>query len=172
MNEELNKLLTQLKAVAWFSNCGRPLEGDFVLVKTLDAARLRYAGPGLRWLNFKQVIMNRQTALMDPYRRDEIQQEAKRNAAVLDQWFEENRQRIFSSVKEETELRRTVRQDIGWIAAEITYPELYVLTFASTVLLPIYIAGHLPCGWHGKRILWKWDGNSLADLPEGKIVVF
>lgn len=65
-----------------------------------------------------------------------------------------------------------IRLDFNEIAAEIEFSSYESIPFFSKLLLPIYLAGHLPCGWRGKPMAQKWNGNSLADMPEGKIIVF
>ena len=72
---------------------------------------------------------------------------------------------------EDSDLIRMIRLDVGWTAGEVEDP-IHELNFFTTRILPIYQSGQLPCGWQGKRISRNWAGNSLADLPAGKIVVF
>lgn len=176
MNASVTKLLNQLRSAPWFSNCGKSLAGDFVRVTSLDEARRLYSGQkGLRWENFKLAIMNRQGDLIwevTTGSHEEIQKAGRATDTAIEQFVVESRDHIFSAIKEDPALRRMVRLDLGWIAGEIEDSRVKELDFFSTNLLPVYLAGHMPCGWSGKRIPSDWGGNSLADLPDGKMIVF
>jgi hypothetical protein len=179
MNNEAAQFLEKLGALSWFANCGKPLKGDYVQVESLKQAHKYYADPrGMGWENSKLAVMNQQGLLIwdvTHHIREELQKAARETMKAVADFFDQNRQRIFSRLPEDKYVTRMVRMDIGWIVGEVEDQHLPVmrdLLFFSTRLLPIYLAGHLPCGWSGKRIPRGWAGTSLADLPEGKIIVF
>ena len=176
MNVSVANLLDQLRVTPWFANCGKPMSGEFAVAKSLGEARKSYSGQnGMRWENFKLAIMNRQGDLVwEATRnlREEIQREARATDSAVAKFVSENAQRIFASIEEDPALRRMIRLDLGWIAGEVEDPRLVDLNFFSRIILPIYLAGHMPCGWVGNRIERIWKGNSLTDLPEGRVIVY
>jgi hypothetical protein len=179
MNEAVYQLLTQLSDLPWFAKCGQPIEGDYECVQSLKEAHRHYADPrGMGWENSKLSIANRQFSLLwdaTHASRKEQQASARASADAVGRFIEEQRGRIFLTMPEDKYLSRMVRLDVGWIASEVedrTMPDLVNLQFFSTLLLPVYLAGHMPCGWSGKRIPRGWDGSSLDDLPDGRLIVF
>ena len=170
------ELLTTFETTSWFSNCGVRLEGDYVFVRSLEEAQSHYADKaGVRWENFKNSVFNRhRRAVWDATQscRQEQQEKAKEATEAIQQFFRLNNLKLFSALSEDSELKRMLQLDFGWIASEVAFASYDTVRFFSNLLLPVYLAGHLPCGWRGKAIKWNWDGSSLADLPEGKLVVF
>jgi len=132
----------------------------------------------MAWENSKLAVMNRQGELAWDVTleiREEQQAAAKETVKAVDGFLEKNHRRIFSRIPEDKYLMRMVRMDVSWIAGEVEDEDLPVLRdllFFSKRLLPIYLSGHLPCGWSPKRIPRGWAGNSIDDLPPGKIIVF
>ncbi len=176
MIKTVTELLRAFETISWFSSCGTPLKGDYVLVGSQDEARAHYAGnAGVRWENFKNSVFNRhRRAVWDATQscRQEQQEKAKEAAEAVQQFFRLNHHKLFLALAEDAELKRMIQLDLGWIASEVAFASYDTVRFFSNVLLPVYLAGHLPCGWRGKAIKWNWNGNSLDDLPEGKLVVF
>lgn len=170
------ELFTALKSVDWFSKCGEPMNADYLHVKSPEDAKECYSGKaGWRWENFKNSIMNRRRSLLweaTQHCRQEQQQRAKETQQLLQRFLLENNREIYSVLKENPELKRMIALDLGCITSELEYVAHENINFFSKVLLPIYLSGHLPCGWRGKPMAQKWNGNSLADLPEGKVIVF
>lgn len=179
MNEAVSKVLTQLSNLPWFAKCGQPIEGDYVCVQSLKEAHKHYADPrGMGWENSKLSVSNRQASLVWDVThaiRAEQQANARTTGEAVERFLAENRDRIFATIPEDKYLSRMVRLDVGWIASEAedcTVPDLAGLQFFSSILLPVYFAGHMPCGWSGKRIPHGWAGRSLEDLPAGRLIVF
>jgi hypothetical protein len=179
MNEAVSKVLAQLSSFPWFAKCGQPIEGDYLCVQSLKEAHKHYADPrGMGWENSKLSVFNRQASLVwDATHaiRAEQQANARATSLAVEHFLAEYRARIFATIPEDKYLSRMVRLDVGWIASEAEdrmMPDMVGLQFFSTILLPVYLAGHMPCGWSGKRIPSGWDGCSLEDLPAGQLIVF
>jgi hypothetical protein len=176
MNESASRFLKRLEQMNWFANCGTPIEGPYERVHSHQAARKLYAGRnGMRWENFKLAIVNRQGLLIwDKIEGwlPEVQKEIRATDAAVESFVAENRARIFATIPEDPDLRRMVRLDVAWMTGEVEDNLLPPLNFFTERLLPVYERGHMPCGWSGGKIARDWAGDSLKDLPEGKLVVF
>ena len=176
MNDSVARFLAKLGRMDWFVNCGKPPASQFERVDTAEAAKKLYSGKnGMKWENFKLAIMNRQGLLLWEKIEgwsEEVQKQARATDAAVEAFMIENLARIFAVLPEDPDLRRMIRLDVGWMTGEVEDPLLPDLNFFTDVLLPIYESGHLPCGRSGDKISRNWSGNSLSELPKGKILVF
>lgn len=176
MNESVSGFLKKLENMTWFANCGKPIDGPYERVDSHQAAQKLYAGRnGMRWENWKLAIMNRQGLLIwDKIEGwlPEVQKRLRATDVAVESFVSENRARIFATVPEDPDLRRMVRLDVGWMTGEVEDVLLPELNFFTEVILPVYEIGHMPCGWSGDKMPRLWPGNSLKDIPKGKLVVF
>jgi hypothetical protein len=72
---------------------------------------------------------------------------------------------------ETTDLQGTMSWDILGILLEREFDDLTPPVFYLPVLLPIYEAGHLPCGWTGPKVDTGWSAGS-APLPVGEVLIY
>ena len=70
-------------------------------------------------------------------------------------------------------LDRTVGKEIMCMLIEAQCARLLEgqCRFFMQLLLPVYTAGHFPCGWRGEQIVEGWQGKNLRDLPTGHLMV-
>lgn len=160
MTDAVAKLFQELGNLAWFANCGKRIPGDYLVAQSLKEAYKYYADPrGMSWENGKQAICNRQCSLLwDATHniRAQQQQSARETAEATDEFFEKNRSQIFAIIPEDKYLGRMVKLDLRAIVSEVEdqiygVEALRNLQFFSKMPLPVYLAGHMPCGWAGKR---------------------
>jgi len=70
-----------------------------------------------------------------------------------------------------TDLQNTMSWDMLGILLEREFDDVTPPAFYMPVLLPIYQAGHLPCGWTGSKLDTYWSSGS-APLPPGEILIY
>jgi len=69
-----------------------------------------------------------------------------------------------------SDLQATISWDILGILVEREFDDVTAPAFYIPVLLPVYQAGHLPCGWTGPKLDTYWSSGS-APLPKGEILI-
>jgi hypothetical protein len=69
------------------------------------------------------------------------------------------------------DLQATISWDMLGILVEREFDDVSAPAFYIPVLLPIYQAGHLPCGWTGPKLDTYWSSGS-APLPAGEILIY
>jgi hypothetical protein len=85
--------------------------------------------------------------------------------------IEANFHRVRETHKVTTKLQDTVSWDILCILLEREFEDVTPPAFYIPVLLPIYQAGHLPCGWTGPKLDTDWSSGSAA-LPGGEVLIY
>jgi hypothetical protein len=80
-------------------------------------------------------------------------------------------QRISETNNVTAELRNSMSWDLLIILLEQEFDDVTAPFFYIPVLLPIYLAGHLPCGWTGVKLDTDWSSGS-APLPEGEVLIY
>jgi hypothetical protein len=65
-------------------------------------------------------------------------------------------------------LRSSCEWDILSICLEVEYGDLVPPLVFVPYLLPVYKAGHFPCGWSGPKLETGWDGS----LPEFDLYIY
>lgn len=69
------------------------------------------------------------------------------------------------------DLQATMSWDILCILLEREFEDVTPPAFYVPVLLPIYQAGHFPCGWTGPKLVTDWSPGA-APLPAGEVLVY
>ena len=80
-------------------------------------------------------------------------------------------QRVRETHKVTTDLQGTMSWDMLGILLEREFEDVTPPAFYMPVLLPIYQAGHLPCGWTGPKLDTDWSSGS-AQLPAGEVLIY
>jgi hypothetical protein len=80
-------------------------------------------------------------------------------------------ERLGNTHKPTTDLKASVSWDILGVLLEREFDDVTTPAFYIPVLLPIYQAGHLPCGWTGPKLDTYWSSGSAA-LPTGEILIY
>jgi hypothetical protein len=70
-----------------------------------------------------------------------------------------------------TDIQAAVSWDMLGVLLEREFDDVTPPAFYIPVLLPIYQAGHLPCGWSGPKLDTYWSSGS-APLPAGEVLVY
>lgn len=178
MNEEsnLNRFIERIRAVRWFSECGKSLH-QWERVQDWPTACRGLAEA--KWQNFTLELLNRYRELLwSRIPEREI-------AAFEDGWNDRSdviNQRIdelcaelplkILPFKDARVFNLTVRKEIRCMAMEADNQNILPPVFFQPLLLPVYEAGRLPCGWSGRPLPQGWHGNALSDLPHGSLRVY
>ncbi|HEX7862938.1 MAG TPA: hypothetical protein VF773_21575 [Verrucomicrobiae bacterium] len=185
--KKVEDVLNDLARIKWFTRCGEPIPNQKHRLKSWADAEQYFAGDkGLRWENWKLAISNRRRELIrdarvksteglcdseKQTRYEQFQNDARKRQAVIDEFRADYLSKIVASVFDHPELQRMVALDISWTVNELVNPTP-PLNFFEALILPVYVSGHLPCGWSGTKIARKWSGNLLSDLPSGQLIIF
>lgn len=80
-------------------------------------------------------------------------------------------QRVRGTHEVTSDLQNTMSWDMLGILLEREFEDVTPPAFYIPVLLPIYQAGHLPCGWTGPKLDTDWSSGS-AQLPAGEVLIY
>lgn len=89
----------------------------------------------------------------------------------IDRTIETTFQRVRRTHEVTTDLQGAMSWDMLGILLEREFEDVTPPTFYIPVLLPIYQAGHLPCGWTGPKLDTDWSSGS-AQLPAGQVLIY
>ena len=67
--------------------------------------------------------------------------------------------------------RNCVQWDLQGMLLEIEFSDIQPPVFHYPRLLPIYRAGHFPCGWTGPKLDTYWSA-SRKPMPDGEVLVY
>lgn len=175
-NKKINDLFDNLRSISWFSQCGKSANQWETARSWPTACKLL---ADARWQNFTLELINRYREILwskIPISEIRSFEDAWNDRAdVVDNQIdafcvEELWSRLpFEDAKS---FNLTVRKELRCMAMEADNSEILPPVFFQPLLLPVYKAGHLPCGWSGVAMPQNWRGNSLADLPSGRLIVF
>lgn len=173
----------EIERIQWFWNVG----GRTTLSGT-QARSWREAVEFCRrpkWENFTLTIMNRLRELAaENYGRvhpepdwEEYWNDLERYSESADQFIEAVCQEgVYPALLDKAGrdiVTRYVRTHLVQILFEAFLQDRQVQPlFFIASLLPVYAAGHFPCGWKGGHLPASWRGNSAADLPQGEVRIW
>jgi hypothetical protein len=75
---------------------------------------------------------------------------------------------VAATFKLELDFRSAVSWDMLLICMETEFSDLVPPMFFVPRLLPVYTAGHFPCGWEGPKLNEGWEG----ELPNSRLIVY
>lgn len=172
----LSEISKVIDAIPWFSSVGGIYSETTAVVASWQEAA-KYICDQIVWVNFRNAISNRYHALwLNVYPTDN--QTRKRNSVgkYVDTVIARSEVNNLGGQhgltwKQKKRVLYHLSWDIGEICWEYLYGNEVDPIFATPCLLPIYQAGHFPCGWSGMRINSDWLGNGPLDLPRGRLRV-
>jgi hypothetical protein len=169
MKNETSIFLGKIEKLPWLKEVGKThkLAGTSP-VKSLSAA-ITFS-KSLKWSNFDTAIMNRSMAI----KGQKIDLSSKEyNDTVVE--IRTAAYALGNEIAKEgvaSHFNGDIRGFICGAAFEVEFLDIAPQLLYIPLLLPIFEAGHLPCGWDGKALKNDWKGNSYKDIPEGLIRVF
>jgi hypothetical protein len=169
MKNKTKTFIENMKYLPWLREVGKThdLPGTSP-VKSLSAA-IKFS-KSLKWSNFHTAIMNRDMALM----RQKIDLSSKEynDTAVEIRTFSYALGDEMAKGSVASHFNGDIRGFICGAAFEVEFADVTPQLLYVPLLLPVFEAGHLPCGWDGKALNNDWKGNSFKDIPEGLIRVY
>lgn len=169
MNVRTQEMMRRLESLHWFANAGRPEPGNHLTVESWPMA-VESCG-GEVWSSVQLQIKNRiarEVRLRNYERAQEwngIAAELRKAIAVVAMNAIEP---IAAKFKLKADFRGSVSWDMLMICMETEYSDLLPALFFVPRLLPVYEAGHFPCGWEGPKLNEGWEG----DLPNVRLIVY
>ncbi|HXE42593.1 MAG TPA: hypothetical protein VN516_06175 [Candidatus Baltobacteraceae bacterium] len=165
MQLRTQQLLEQLKTFPFFSKVGQPIDGDYIQVKN--------------WKQAVELCVDDVWSSVQLQAKNEMaQQITLKNYERSIEWnaiAAELRPQIVAlaeSVANKFNLNKNFKNSFSWdlimLCRETEFSDLMEPYFFVPRLLPIYMAGHFPCGWTGPYV----DEGLEGDLPHHKLVVF
>ena len=136
-----------------------------------EALQLCHSEP---WDALQLMTKNRQAELVNRLNWDRCQEWNGVCSALrpeISKIVEATVARISAARKVTDHLRGTVSWDVLCILLEREFDDVTPPAFYVPVLLPVYQAGHLPCGWTGSKLDTNWSANS-APLPAGELLIY
>lgn len=169
MNARTQQMMQTLESFRWFSDAGQPLSGDQRSVHAWTQAVDSCAGDV--WSSVQLQVKNRiaRDVRQRNYGRAEewngIASELRKTIAILVAKVVEP---VAVKWKLKPDFRGAVSWDMLMICMETEYLDLVSPLFFVPRLLPVYAAGHFPCGWEGPKLLENWEG----ELPKCRLIVY
>ena len=186
LDNETNELIDRIASFPWFESVGKcNLEGVSPVKNWSQVKKQLIA---YKWYNFRIVIGNVHSELIKDYldsvsptyesrcqNFETIWSKLEMIVDELDSNVLDRKISYLSEVDEslKTEVLRSAKVDILRCLLEHHFREVAEPIFYIPRVLPIYEAGHFPCGWDGKMISSDWDGvDDLPSIPEGRLRVY
>ncbi|HOY54696.1 MAG TPA: hypothetical protein PL015_08465 [Opitutaceae bacterium] len=163
------QLIEEINGYPLFCEIGkRPLGDKFTFVASWDRA-VGYAQER-KWINLTYACFNRTSSASSATRGAEWNVFAEKTKVLLKS-AEEKISRVFTERNAPWSLASACALDLFLAVAEEEYSDVIRPLFFKPILLPVYAAGHFPCGWNGGTVPGSEIGGTLRSLPPGKIRV-
>jgi hypothetical protein len=172
MRDESRKLLEEIRELQLFSHLGEPFSFGLPQVQSWSDA-LRSCAT-LKWESVTLMCNNRSAGCVNEIDWHRAQTWnptceivcpkviAIANAAV---------ERVAATRRVTDAFRNSVRWDLQAMVLEMEFADILPPVFHYSRLLPIYRAGHFPCGWTGPKLDTDWS-SSRKPVPHGEILVY
>ncbi len=177
MKSETEDLLRRFNRLNWFHACGSFQGEEFSSVRSKATAVNSLVSR--KWDNFATSLANRlRGKTLGSYgSNDEVNAACdaiywKATEAITAPLEVAVASQLVSDEETKIKAHERIMFDVLATLREIEFADIVPPLIHVPVLLPIYLKGHLPCGWTGKSPPYDWNGRTLADLPPGKIKVF
>jgi hypothetical protein len=169
MKTETKVFLEKMKHLPWLKEVGNThnLLGTSPVKNIKDAIKFSKT---LKWSNVHTAILNRS---MDFKHRKIDLYSKEYNATVIE--IRTLAYALGELIEKEgigNHFNGEIRGFICGAAFEVEFADIAPQLWYIPLLLPIFEAGHIPCGWDGKALNNDWKGNSHKDIPEGLIRVY
>jgi hypothetical protein len=160
VNSRTTQKLTELDSFAWFTKVGQPFDGNSLLIRGWQEAV--ESSSSEIWSSVQHQVKN--------HMADEV---ARKNYARFEEWnvvaekirkvitviFNKRIDPVVKQFRLKSDFRDSVTWDMLMICMETEFTDVIPPMFAVPRLLPIYAAGHFPCGWEGPILTTDWNGE-------------
>jgi hypothetical protein len=171
MRRETAELLTELKETELLGNVGLPAPLPHRSIASWEEAlELCHSEP---WGALQLMTSNRNAGLVNELNWGRFQywnETCEELYPHLAQIGEATFARVAKSRTTTKHLYNSLRWDLLGTLLEREFEDVVAPQFYVPVLLPIYRAGHFPCGWTGPTLDTYWSG-SRAPLPAGAVLI-
>lgn len=172
MRSTTQELLAELKSTPLLGHIGLPNTlGHRSVGSWCEALELCHSES---WDSLQLMTKNRNANVVDRLNWDRGQEWNVVCAALRPEIatiIESSFHRVRETHRVTTNLQNSMSWDMLGILLEREFEDVTPPSFYIPSLLPIYRAGHLPCGWTGSALDTCWSSGS-APLPVGEIMVF
>ena len=176
-----NTVLSQLKEFSLYSNCGKQFQNEvppFTIEQLFRIEDVNRNLQSLDWENFEIECLNALRSYLRNYPRNKRQQDELLLWNKITDVYKKELTFLESIAKELVEtssVDTTMIASFNWITLIMCMENHFqkLNTKIPTVflhMLPIYAAGHIPCGWKGS-IERRSDGKSM-NLSEGTLLIY
>jgi hypothetical protein len=172
MRDESLKLLEEIGELPLFPHLGEPCALGLPLVRSWSEA-LRSCAT-LKWESVTLMAKNRSAGLMhklDWHRAQTWNPTCEVVRPQVDSIADEAVRRVASERRVTDAFRNCVRWDLQAMVLEMEFADVLPPVFHYPRLLPIYRAGHFPCGWSGPKLDTYWS-SSQKPMPNGEILIY
>lgn len=169
MNARTQQMLQRLESFQWFANVGQSAKDDYIPVRTWSQAVESCAADV--WSSVQLQVKNRiaRDVRQKCYERSEewnrIAAELRRGIAVI---VTHSIEPVAKQFRLKPDFQSAVSWDMLGICIETEFSDVVRPLFFVPRLLPIYEAGHFPCGWDGSKLNEGWEG----ELPNLRLIVY
>ncbi|GAB4018864.1 hypothetical protein [Spirosoma koreense] len=174
-------ILNQFKAISLFTECGKPFKGEtppFNFEQITDVETVNKNLISSNWENFMlegKNVLN--YYLQNFFRNKEQEKEALRWNQIVDHYKEQlsDLENFTKGYLEASGLNKIMLHDINWIVLNMCMENHYrkldpKIPILFLNMLPIYTAGHIPCGWQGD-VKRKTDRKAM-NISEGVLFIY
>jgi hypothetical protein len=172
MRDESRKLLEEIRELQLFSRFGEPCPLGLPQVRSWSEA-LRSCAT-LKWESVTLMSNNRSAGHMhelDWHRAQTWNPTCEVVRPQVDAIADEAVRRVATTRRVIDAFRNCVRWDLQAMVLEMEFADILPPVFHFPRLLPIYRAGHFPCGWTGPKLDTYWS-SSRKPMPHGDILVY
>lgn len=162
-------MMQRLECLQWFGNVGQPTDGAGLAVQTWRQAVDSSASDV--WSSVQLQVKNRIARDVRQRSYDRAQEwngiaaELRGSIAGV---VARSVEPVAVTFKLEPDFRSAVSWDMLLICMETEFSDLVPPMFFVPRLLPVYTAGHFPCGWEGPKLNEGWEG----ELPNSRLIVY
>ena len=172
MRDEARTLLEEIRALPLFSRLGEPCTLGFPQVRSWSEA-LRSCST-VKWGSVGLMSKNRSSESVRERDWDRSETWNPTCAVVRPQVMaiaDEAVGRVATVRQVNDAFRGCVRWDFLAMVLEMEFADILPPVFHYPCLLPIYRAGHFPCGWTGPKLDTYWSA-SKEPMPRGEILIY
>jgi hypothetical protein len=172
MRDESRKLVEEIRELPLFSRLGEPCTLGLPQVGSWSEA-LRSCAT-LKWGNVSLMANNRSAGRMqelDWHRAETWNPTCEIVRPQVDAIADEAVGRVAATRRVTDAFRNCLSCNLAAMVLELEFADVLPPVFHYPRLLPIYRAGHFPCGWTGPKLDTYWSATRKP-IPRGQILVY
>jgi hypothetical protein len=172
MRPETATLLSEIKEIALLSNLGCPSSLPHRSAGSWEEAlELCHSEP---WEALQLMTNNRSAGRVNEENWGRFQywnETCEELYPHLSEIADTTLARVASSRTVTKHVGNSLKWDLLGILLEREFEDVVPPLFCKPILLPIYQAGHFPCGWTGPTLDTDWSA-SREPLPSGQVLIY